>query len=1065
MRNTPLVHQHFAAQARRAPAAEALVLPASGGECAARGALSYAELDRRANQLARYLRRLGVGPEVLVGLCAEPSLELAVGLLGILKAGGAYLPIAPDTPPARLAFVLEDARPRVVLVANDDQRTTNDEQHEPFGRSMRAAVVQTGAALVDLVADWPAIAHERADEPAVGIPPDCLAYAIYTSGSTGAPKGVLATHAALANHCDAVAAAYELGPSDRALQFAAISFDVAVEEFFPTWAHGGTVVLRPSAAAPSFDELERLIERERLTVLNLPTAYWHAWVEDLAHARRELSAWPRLLVLGTEQARAASLAAWHALAGDRTRCVNAYGLTETTITSTTYAANSGVPLSGASVPIGKPIANTYARILDERLRAVPEGEIGELYIGGAGLVRGYLNQPALTAERFVPDPFTDAGTDTACRVLTAGTRLYRTGDLARCLADGNIEFVGRADQQVKIRGFRIEPGEVEQALRAHLSVREALVVPYTAAAGDTRLAAYVVPREASSSFGAQDSSPAEQWRAVYDQLYELPAGEDDPTFNTTGWNSSYTGQPIPTEEMREWVDRTAERILALRPRRVLEIGCGTGLLLFRVAPHCERYLAADISAEAIRGLRRELGRHRLPQVELAERAADDFSAIEPGTFDLVVINSVTQHFPDADYLVRVLAGAAQALAPGGRIFVGDVRSLPLLRPFHTSMQLFAADAAAPAGRLRQQVQGRVAREEELAIDPALFHALRHFIPRAGAADVQLKRGRFQNEMVRFRYDVTIQLDTAAAPAPHEWLDWADDRLSLADVRGMLAEQPAALGIRGVPNRRVAADLAAAALLEQAGGPPTAGALRERLHGIDADADPEDFWALGEAFGYTTGVTWAADGRAGCFDAVFRLGQASSTLLKPVASSERPTADDRPPPHAYTNDPSRARFARTLAPELRRHLAERLPGYMIPSAFVPLGALPTNASGKIDRRALPAPQLLDSAAEHDRELLAPRTPLEAQLAAIWAELLGVAEIGAQDSFFALGGHSLLAVQLVSRIRDAFGVELPLRTLFEAPAAATVAGLAEYVEAMRWVAHKHPGAGDEREQGEL
>ena len=1035
------IHDLFLEQALRTPDAAAVVLPASSSR-SSRHVLSYRDLDRRANQLAQYLRQKGVGPDVMVGLCADPSIEMAVGMLGILKAGGAYLPLAPNAPAARLEYMLANAQPHLVLMASTDPWSNG---HAPLRTSDRRPMI------VDLVAEWPAIAREATDNPLVDLSPEHLAYVIYTSGSTGAPKGIQVPHRALINHCDAIVRAYGLAPTDRVLQFAALSFDVAAEEIFPTWASGAAVVLRPHATALAFADLVHLATHERLTVLNLPTAYWYAWVEDQLRTGGVLPSSLRLVVVGTEQAHAASLAAWLAIAGDRARCINAYGLTETTITATLYAVEASVAPTCGSVPIGKPIANTSAHVLDERLRPVASGAIGELYLGGAGLARGYVNQPELTAERFIPSPFDDG----------PGTRLYRTGDLARVLPDGNIEFVGRADQQLKIRGFRVEPGEVEHALRSQPAVREALVVPYEAGANERRLAAYIVQGGAGHvSSMSEQAAQVEQWRAVYDELYEAPSADTDSTFNIVGWNSSYTGEPIPAEEMHEWVDRTVERILALHPRRVLEIGCGTGLLLFRIAPHCERYLATDLSPAAIRQLRGELARHRLPHVALTERAADDLDGIEEGAFDLVIINSVTQHFPNAEYLVRVLEGALRVAAKGGRIFVGDVRSLPLLESFHTSVQLQRANESLPLVTLRQQVRRRMLREEELVIDPALFTSLTQHLPRIGAIDVGIKRGRFWNEMVRFRYDVLIHADVDAPAPPVEWLDWQDNLLTLDMVRTMLAREVASIGIRGVPNARLQADTRAVALLTGGDDPTTAGALREAARRTTPGVDPEELWTIGEDFGYAANITWAAEPAAGRLEVVFRKCSASAKHIRWACQAQEQGSELIW--RAYTNDPTRAKFARVLAPELRRYLVERLPDYMIPAAFVPLDRLPRTLSGKVDRHALPLPEQADEAAGADLEQVEPRTPVEARLTTLWQELLGVRAIGVHENFFSIGGHSLLAMQLVSRIRDAFGVELPLRRLFETRDTATIARLAEYVEAMRLVRN---GAGGEREQGEL
>ena len=470
------IHNLFEAQVERAsltPDAIAVVFEDQQ--------LTYRELNQRANQLAHHLRSLGVGPEVLVGICMERSLEMMVGLLGILKAGGAYVPLDSAYPQERLALILEDAKPLVLLTQ----------------KHLVAELPKHRAKVVCIDADWEIHTFSSAQEnPISSVTAENLAYVIYTSGSTGTPKGVLITHQALVNHTIAAAKAYQLQPEDRILQFASISFDVAAEELFPSWLSGSTVVIRPNRIL-AFANFLQFLEQEKLTVLNLPTAYWHDWVSDLAQTEAPLPSTLRLVIVGTEQTLPEKLALWEKLVGDlyhklpgghlRIRWLNAYGPTEATIGATIYE-----PLEPTTcqenqsiyrVPVGRPIANTQIYLLDKHLNPTPSGVPGELYISGVGIARGYLNRPELTAEKFIPNPFNDK----------SGTHLYKTGDLARYLPNGDIELLGRIDHQVKIRGFRIELGEIESKLKQYAKVREAVVMDREDEEGDKRLVAYVSP--------------------------------------------------------------------------------------------------------------------------------------------------------------------------------------------------------------------------------------------------------------------------------------------------------------------------------------------------------------------------------------------------------------------------------------------------------------------------------------------------------------------------------------------------------------------------------------------
>ena len=402
--------------------------PEATAVVAAGGTLTYAELDVRANRLAHHLRGLGVGPDVTVGVSMARSVDLAVALLAVLKAGGACVPLDPTYPPERLAFMAEDAGVVTVLTS----ATCSEAEATPPRRV-------TG--------------------------PEHLAYVIYTSGSTGRPKGVMLTHRGLVNHHRAVVDLYGLGPGDRVLQFCSLGFDASIEEMFPTWAAGATVVFRPDDAPLLGRDWLAWLRHRRVTVVNLPTAYWHAWARDLDAAGETVPEDIRLVVVGGEKALGPSYRLWRRLAGGRSRWINAYGPTAPTCMSTFYEA-TGDALADRDPPIGRPLPGTTVAVVD-----------GELLIGGLGLARGYLHAPGLTAERFVQH---------------GSERMYRSGDLVRELPGGDLDYIGRIDEQVKISGFRIETGEVEAALVRHPAVAEAAVVARGDPSGDRHLVAYVV---------------------------------------------------------------------------------------------------------------------------------------------------------------------------------------------------------------------------------------------------------------------------------------------------------------------------------------------------------------------------------------------------------------------------------------------------------------------------------------------------------------------------------------------------------------------------------------------
>ncbi|MEG4589523.1 amino acid adenylation domain-containing protein [Microcoleus sp. MOSTC5] len=445
------IHQLFEEQVELTPDAIALVFEDKQ--------LTYKELNQRANQLAHHLRNLGVGPEVLVGICVERSLEMIVGLLGILKAGGAYVPLDPAYPPERLAFMLEDASVAVLLT--QAQLVKSLPKHQ--GR------------IVCLDTDWEEIAFHSEENPSSQVTPENLAYVIYTSGSTGKPKGVTVPHRGV-NRLVLNTNYISLQPNDIVAFASNFSFDAATVEIWGALLNGAKLVVITKDVALSPHDFADQIQGQGITVLFLATALFNLIAREIPSAFHLV----QQLIVGGE-AMEPKWVKEVLKKGSPQRLLNGYGPTENTTLTTCYLVQD-VPEEATNVPIGCPISNTQCFLLDAQKQLVPIGVPGELYLGGAGLARGYLNRPELTAERFIPNPFSNE----------SGSRLYKTGDLARYLPDGNIEFLGRIDHQVKIRGFRIELGEIEAVLSQHPDVQESIVINRQDASGNQRLVAYIV---------------------------------------------------------------------------------------------------------------------------------------------------------------------------------------------------------------------------------------------------------------------------------------------------------------------------------------------------------------------------------------------------------------------------------------------------------------------------------------------------------------------------------------------------------------------------------------------
>ena len=992
------IHQLFEAQAARTLEAEAVVFADQRS--------TYRELDARANQLSHRLRALGVGPDVVVGLCVERSLEMVVGILGILKAGGAYLPLDPAYPRDRLAFMVQDSRASVLL-----------SQSRLAGR-----LPQGQARQLFLDDESEAIARECDAAPAGVVTPSDLSYVIYTSGSTGQPKGVAVSHRSLVYSTTARLRVYA-EPVRRLLLVSSFAFDISTAQIFWALCSGGALVLSPESSGRSPDGLTALIAAQRIShLLCVPSLYMSALDQPGAG---EALASLTTVTLGGEPVPPQLVAAHHERA-PQAALFNEYGPTEATVWSSVHRITAADG-AGRSVPIGRAIPGTEIHVLDAAMRPAPVGETGELYIGGAGLARGYLNRPGLTMERFVPNPFSTVPSE----------RLYRTGDLGRYLPDGTLEFQGRVDHQVKIRGHRIELSEIEAVLGQHPAVREAVVLAREDAPGDKRLVAYVVRSKASVPSAAPSelaSDHVSAWSASSDQAYLHGADAADPTFNITGWNSSYTQQPIPADQMREWRDRAVERILAQKPSRVWEIGCGSGLLLLPLAPRCAEYLGTDLSAAALDGLGRVVESLGLRHVRLEQREAARWSDIPRGHFDTVILNSIVQCFPNVDYLRRVIEGAVRVVAPLGTIFLGDIRNHDLLEAFHVSVQRYRRGGELPAAA-SSAVRRAIREEEELLVAPAYLRWLCAQIEGLSQVEVYLKRGHGDNEMNRYRYDAVLYVGQAPPPAPIEARrSWRDTGGTVAWLeRWLLHDRPETAELLGVPNARVYGDELQRRRLFAPQDAPEGTAEPE------AAIDPESLWSLGERLGYRVRARYSEDLGPGYMDALWERDDGSLTSRRwpSRAALSGLRSDD------LVSNPLRSQEEGALVSLLSGFLREQLPEPMVPSAIVLLDELPLTSNGKVDRRALPAPA--QARASHGYS--APRTPLEQTIAETFAQVLRLDRVGLDDDFFASGGHSLLVTQVVTRLRRVLGIELPLRALFDAP---SVGALGRAVAALQGAA---------------
>jgi len=964
--------------------------------------LSYAELDRAATRVGRRLRSAGVGPNQLVAVVMDKGWEQVVAVLGVLYSGAAYLPIDAHLPAARIRHLLTRGQATVALTQSRHTTTV------PWPDGLRPWPVDdpTGWADID---DTPLTDRQQ---------PTDLAYVIFTSGSTGEPKGVMIDHRGAANTITDINTRYHIGAHDRVLALSSLSFDLSVWDIFGILAAGGTIVLPDPDSHRDPHHWAQLIDQHHITVWNTVPALMdmlitHADTEPTTtlHSLRVIllsGDWiplplPERILRHTHPTHLESLG----------------GATEASIWSIhhpiTTPANPGWP----SIPYGTPLTNQTCHILDTHLHPRPDWVPGHLYLAGTGLAHGYWKDPHRTTTAFIHHP-------------TTGQRLYHTGDLARHHPDGTIEFLGRTDTQIKLNGYRIELGEIETTLTTHPTITNAIVTTT-----NNHLTAYVTPRPvARQEPGTTVDAQVRQWADVYDALTE-PGQPGD--FDTSGWVSSFTGEPIAEADMRAWVEQVVSRIEAFRPERVLEVGCGTGLVGVRLAQRCASYTGTDISARTLARLRRtfdELGPAVRADVTLLEAAAHELDAVADSAFDCVVLNSVAQYFPDEAYLRGVIAAGLRKLRPDGVFFLGDVRDLRFLSGFHTAVEVHQAEAGDPAERAAWRVGQRRLRERELVVDPALFWSHEDtravVLPHGGAA---------HTEMADYRFDVVI-LPGIRQPVAHPdrpagitTLPWSDDLDALTEVVRAIERGSPAVHIVDIPNPRLLADAAMYDRLRavRRGSEVTVADLRAAAPAT-AGLRPDDVAHFAGAHGYRSEVFYRPDSPLGHFDAVVTTAHVPAGAVMELFAARVAAADHT----GLVNDPAMAKLCEVLPGQLIAHAARTLPDYMVPDQVVVLPELPLSANGKVDRSRLPVPELI----ARDRTRApgrAPSTQYEHTLAAIWGGLLSTDLVDVDEDFFRAGGDSLSAVRLASAARAA-GLRLRTSDLFAHPTIAELATLA-------------------------
>jgi amino acid adenylation domain-containing protein len=948
--------------------------------------VTYAELNAKVQQLASKLLSKGVRTGDFIAVSMDRSVEMLISLLAILRAGAVYIPLDPSYPKDRIEFMLEDSGAKYLLLT---------QKYSGFYEGNIIIIFADIEEQGRVTANIPEFEPVFADDPA---------YILYTSGSTGKPKGVKISHGNLSNFLLSMLAQPGITQKDRLLAITTISFDIAGLELYLPLVAGAEVVIADTASTKDGRLLIDLIHGKNITIMQATPSTWQMLIDSGWSGSLSLK-----ILVGGEQ-----LTAYMAklLFSRGAELWNMYGPTETTIWSTLKRINHDDPM----VTVGHPIQNTQIYILDEHGREVPTGIAGEVCIAGTGVSQGYLNRPDLTQDKFIIDPHQN-------RLA----KMYRTGDLGTISANGELHCHGRIDQQVKIRGHRIELGEIESILSAAPGIKQTVVAVNENDKHEKKLVAYVTLEEALEKGDAL--SWKDRWETLYNIGAETNKNESLPDQNLDGTLLEYyeNGKELAIQS-EEWLRSSVERIKALKPSSVYEIGSGAGQILYELADDVKYYLATDYAETAIEKLNETLRSNpgRWGHINAQVASADDFSVVGDKKFDLVLLHSVAQYFPNGDYLLDVIRKALNSIEGTGCVFIGDMQGQNSLEMCHAMDHLPKASDKNTISAFNDIIANRVRIEDELVADPAFFYGLRDILPEIKAINVQLRKGKSINEITKYHYDVWIfvgvEKHIVTPDISHVW----HSGIKQADVEQLLIEnRSSVVELKGIYNSRTAKDCHLIKLMHTAEESRLLSEIKAEVNAVTGGIHPDVIWTTAEKTGFTAHVRWSSDGTDGLFDVVFIPFSLGDVL--PYAPYGDGNIVDIGSQVRTPFSKQRMSIPQAQISEWKAYASGFLPSFMVPDYFVALEEFPLTPNGKIDRKMLPRPEMRQMEENAGAEL--PSTENERLVAAIWAEALGLENLKVTDDFFELGGHSLLAMKVMVAIERHTGKRLPLATLFD------------------------------------
>ena len=920
---------------------------------------SYAELAYRVNQLSNYLMPLKLQPETFVAVIMDKGIEQIISMLAILNVGAAYMPIEPREDKNRITHLLKQGDVKFVLT---------QDRYKKFLSTLNVTLITLRDAT-----HCRGVFHSNNH-----FSEQQLAYVIYTSGSTGVPKGVMITHAAATNTILDINARFGVNSSDRIYNLSSLAFDLSVYDIFGAFAAGAAVVIPPFKEIKSPNVWIKQVIDFEITIWDSVPSYFQMLLAQATVSSEFCQKNKLRLVLLSGDWIPLSLPTESFNILPKVKLISLGGATEASIWSILYPIKKIDP-AWRSIPYGKPMTNQTFYIYEENTTtSVSKGNIGELCIGGAGVAKGYLNDPAGTQQKFIQDSNT-------------GEIIYRTGDLGRYMPDGNIEILGRLDTQIKLSGYRIDLGGLENVITKHPLVEHSVIIPFKREQRYVQLNCFVVPNK-TASIGlvmqneANENEMKYTWKAIYDHVYSYSVRTHSGSpFNISGWINSATGLPYSVQEMQAWVRETLSRLNVLPHESILDIGCGTGLLLFPLMNDCQRYTGTDFSSNALAYIRKHIPPLKAHKVKLIQANADELVFDKP--FNLVILNSVVQYFSSEDYLIGVIKNALKVTQRNGKIFIGDIRNLQMLKLFY--QYLFIQRYDGNVIEMDLWMQHQINTEKELLVSPDFFRQLSKRYSRITQVDVLVKKGKDATEMNLFRYDVILHLDQTPIHKKidrYEYQDYQTLEKTLSEAINQIKAGEVICAIFNIPNNRLV----------------SCSACSRQKHSIH----PNLLWTLAARYHVTLYLTYAKENPIHGLDAYFYQHEANQV----IDFGDRPENKHN---ERLVNSPIESSRLAILEKELRVQVRKNFPHYVQINHFIFLSQLPLTKNGKIDRKAMTHvdPLLLT------RVYVEPETHMEKRLYDIWSNILKTNNISVTDELEILGCDSIQVLQLIHAVERA------------------------------------------------